>query len=162
MLSDRLLKSQQLVRDQYDPNFSWIINSEPSLIHYKKKLSESKIALLTSCGFFRLDTQLPFNAWSHLGDSSFREIHKDTPKDRIGVAHAHYDHRYVNEDINVSLPIDRLEEFSQQQLIGSFYHWIYSFMGYNPEPRQLLLETVPILLKRLKADAVDAAIFTPC
>lgn len=162
MISERLEKSQKLVRDQFDPYFSWIENKDLQWPPYPKKLSESKVALVTSCGIYRQDTQLPFNAWNHYGDPSFREIHKDTPHDRLQIAHSHYDHKYAKSDLNCILPIDHFISFEKEGTIGSFYPWIYSFMGYNPQPKQLMEESIPVIISRMKNDNVDAVLLTPC
>ena len=161
-LSDRLKKSQQLVRDKYDPNFSWVINEEIKWPDFKKKLNDCTIALLTSCGIYQVDTQLPFDAWNNFGDSSFREIHIDTPRDRLKAAHSHYDHKYVIADINTALPIDHLYALEQEGFINRFYPWIYSFMGYNPQPKQLLEETITKIAKRFKDEKIDGVLLTPC
>ena len=162
MLSERLQKSQKLVRDLYDPHFSWLENDEIQWPPYSKTLKSSKIALLTSCGIYRQDTQLPFDAWNHYGDPSFREIHIDTPRARLQVSHDHYDHKFVNVDLNVVLPIDHMLSFQADGIIGSLYPWVYSFMGYNPQPKQLIDQSVSIITSRLQQDAVDAVVLTPC
>jgi hypothetical protein len=51
---------------------------------------------------------------------------------------------------------------AQQGIIGRLHPWTYSFMGYLPEPRQLIAETAPEVARRLQAEGVDAALLTPC
>lgn len=162
MLSERLQKSQKSVRDLYDPHFSWLENEELHWPAYSKILKSSKIALLTSCGIYRQDTQIPFDAWNHYGDPSFREIHIDTPRSRLQIAHNHYDHKFANNDLNCVLPIDHMLGFQAEGFIGSLYPWVYSFMGYNPQPKQLVEESISMIATRLKQDKVDAVLLTPC
>jgi hypothetical protein len=162
MLSERLQKSQKMVRQTYDPNFSWLINETVPWMEFKKTLAESKIAMVSSCGFYRQDMHLPFDTWNHLGDPSFREIHRDSPLDRLAVAHCHYDHRFIKEDINVAFPVERLKTLEQEGFFAELSPWIYSFMGYLPEPRQFVQEACPTIARRLQEDRVDGALFTPC
>jgi D-proline reductase (dithiol) PrdB len=162
MLSDRLEKSQAKVRRELDPNFSWIVNETVPWKEPDKPLSESRLAYITSCGLYRVDSQIPFNAWDNLGDPSFREIHVDTPSERLRVAHSHYRHEFVDEDLSVVLPFSHFQQIEKEGRIGTFYPWIYSFMGYLPEPKQFLEETVPTIARRLKQDEVNAVLFTPC
>ncbi len=162
MISERLLKSQQLVRDQYDLHFSWLELNPAGWTEFKKPLAESVVALITSCGFYRIDTHRPFEAWNNFGDPSFREIHIDTPRDRLGIAHAHYAHNHIRQDRQVALPIEHFKKFEAEGFIGRLYPWVYSFNGYIPEPQQFLAETCEIIGRRLKADQVDAALLTPC
>ncbi len=162
MISERLLKSQQMVRDRYDPHFSWLELEPAGWTEFKKPLAESLIALITSCGIYRIDIHKPFDAWNHLGDPSFREIHVDTPVDRLGVAHSHYPHCYVDQDRQVALPIEHLKKFETDGFIGRLYPWVYSFNGYLPEPQQFLKDTCETIGRRLQADQVDGVLLTPC
>lgn len=162
MLSDRLRASQDMVRRDLDPNFSWVVNETIPWTLPSKPISRSLVALVTSCGIYRVDTQLPFDAWNHLGDPSFREIHIDTPVERLRISHAHYNHDNIMADINVALPARHLLDLEEQGVIGQLYPWMYSFMGYIPEPRQFVEETIPILTARLRRDHVDAVLLTPC
>jgi hypothetical protein len=151
-----------MVRDKYDPNFTWLELDPPDWTEFKKPLADATVALISSCGFYRLDTQLPFDAFNHLGDPSFREIHIDTPTDRLAIAHHHYDHKFVRQDLGVAMPIEHFKELERNGRIGRFYPWVYSFMGYIPEPHQFISEACDTIGHRLAADQVNAALLTPC
>jgi hypothetical protein len=118
--------------------------------------------LLSTCGLYCLDSQLPFDAWNDAGDPSFREIHTDTPPDRLRIAHSHYDHQQVASDVNVALPVAHFRQLVQEGVVGRLHPLAYSFMGYLPEPFQLIRKTAPEVARRLAADGVHAAFLTPC
>lgn len=162
MLTSKLEAAQKGIQRRYDPNFAWVINDTAPWCVLSRPLPESTIALVTTCGLYRSDTQLPFDAWNDLGDPSFREIHIDTPTDRLRIAHSHYDQAQVVGDAAVCLPIAHFNELVATQAIGRLYPWTYSFMGYLPEPRQLITKTAPAVAGRLKSDGVDAVFLTPC
>lgn len=162
MISERLQKSQDSVRRDFDPNFHWLVNETAPWTAPTKPLAQSTIALLTSCGIYRVDTQLPFDAWNHLGDPSFREIHIDTPRDRLRIAHTHFSHDNLEADLELAIPIGHFQQLEQEGVIGKLYPWVYSFMGYIPEPKQFVEQTAPVIVNRLKQDVVDAALLTPC
>ena len=82
--------------------------------------------------------------------------------DRLCIAHAHYDHHHVAQDPDIALPIAHFRELAEQGRHRPAYPWAYSFMGYLPEPHQLIAETAPLVARRLRADGVDAAFLTPC
>ena len=65
-------------------------------------------------------------------------------------------------DLNVALPLDHFLRLAEQGAIGRLYPWMYSFMGYLPQSRQLVTETAPAVARRLAADGVDAVFLTPC
>lgn len=162
MLTSQLEAAQKAIRKRLDPNFAWVVNESAPWTTLTKPLSESTVALVTMCGLYRADTQLPFDAWNNLGDPSFREIHLDTRADRLRIAHTHYDHTHLAADLNVALPLEHFRGLVGEGIIGRLYPWAYSFMGYLPQPHQLLAESAPTVAQRLKADGVDAAFLTPC
>lgn len=124
-------------------------------------IRRAKIALVTTGGFY-LDDQPPYetDGPEGLGDWSYRAIPRDTPRDRIKVAHLHYDLSGPREDINCVFPLDRFAEMEREGVIGRLAETAYSFMGYIQRPDLLMSETAPQVARLLKADAVDAVFLT--
>ncbi len=162
MLTSKLEALQARIRERRYPHFSWLINRETPWTAPSRPLNESTVALISTCGLYCLDTQLPFDAWNDTGDPSFREIHIDTPVDRLRIAHSHYDHQQVAADINVALPVAHFRQLVGEHVLGRLHPWAYSFMGYLPEAFQLINKIAPQAAKRLAADGVHAAFLTPC
>ena len=133
MLTRKLEAAQANIREHWDPHFAWLINDSAPWAPLARPLSEATVALLSTCGLYQLDAHMPFDAWNDLGDPSFREIHIDTPLDRLRIAHSHYEHHFVAEDPAVSLPIPHFRRLAEEGVIGRLYPWTYSFMGYLPE-----------------------------
>ena len=109
-------------------------------------------------------TQLPFDAWHDLGDPSFREIHVDTPPERLRIAHSHYDHEHISrcrsQRAHCRLPISAA--WSNKGIIGRLFPWAYSFMGYLPQAGQLGRDGAGGGPRACKAEGADAAFLTPC
>jgi D-proline reductase (dithiol) PrdB len=162
MLTSKLEAAQKRIQRSNDPNFAWVLQDGAPWSLLATPLEQSTIALVSTCGLYRQDTQAPFDAWNDLGDPSFREIHVDTPRDRLRIAHSHYDHAQLAADVNVAVPLDSFRRLVEEGAVGRLYPWVYSFMGYLPEPRQLVAETAPAVARRLAADGVQAAFLTPC
>jgi hypothetical protein len=162
VLTGKLEAAQKRIQRGNDPNFAWVIHDAAPWSRVARPLRESTIALLSTCGLYRVDAHVPFDAWNDLGDPSFREIHVDTPRDRLRIAHSHYNHAQISADVNVAVPMDPFRRLVQEGAVGRIYPWVYSFMGYLPEPRQLVVETAPVVARRLAEDGVDAAFLTPC
>jgi hypothetical protein len=162
VLTSKLEAAQKRIQRSDDPNFTWVIHTATPWSPLTVPLDQITIALVSTCGLYRLDTQAPFDAWNDLGDPSFREIHVDTPRDRLRIAHSHYDHTQLAADLNVALPMDHFRRLESEGVIGRLHPWMHSFMGYLPETRQLVTETAPALARRLAADRVDAVFLTPC
>lgn len=121
---------------------------------FKKRLSESKIAVLSTGGIY-VEGQEPFNT---SGDWSYREIPLDTPLDQLRVAHTHYDTNGVAEDVDAVLAMHRLQDMVAEGMVGEAQTPTYSFMGYIPDPSGLLEVTGPEVAGRLKEDGVDGVV----
>jgi D-proline reductase (dithiol) PrdB len=121
---------------------------------FKKRLSESKVAVLTTGGIY-VEGQEPFNTD---GDWSYREIPLDTPLDQLRVAHTHYDTTGVAEDVDTVLAMHRLLDMEADGMIGEALTPTYSFMGYIPDPSGLMEVTGPEVAERLKEDGVDGVV----
>jgi hypothetical protein len=121
---------------------------------FKKRLSESKVAVMTTGGVY-VEGQQPFDTD---GDWSFREIPLDTPLDQLRVAHTRYDTTGVAEDVDAVLAMHRLLELEAEGIVGEAQTPTYSFMGFIPEPSGLIEVTGPEVAGRLKDDGVDGVV----
>jgi D-proline reductase (dithiol) PrdB len=162
VLTSSLKAAQTRIRERWYPHFSWLINEDTPWSAVARPLSEATVALISTCGLYCIDSQLPFDASNDAGDPSFREIHVDTPADRLHIAHSHYEHDQVAADLSVALPIHHFRQLASEGVIGRLYPWAYSFMGYLPESFQLVRKTAPEAARRLVSGGVHAAFLTPC
>ena len=150
-LTDRWVQKQQL--DDY---------GLPPWAPLRKPLSDCTVALVTTAGVHRRTDQ-PFDMTDKDGDPSFRVIPCDTPYDQLCITHDYYDHRDADKDLNIVLPVLRLHELAQEQVIGSVAPFHYSFMGHidGPHVTRLLAETAPEVAGRLTREQVQAVVLTP-
>ena len=121
-------------------------------------LAECRVALVTSCGV-HLRTDPPFVL---TGDTSFRTLPATLAREDIAVTHSGYDPRSAEADLNVVFPLDRLRELAAEGVIGAVAPRHYSFMGAHMDTAALVADTAPEVARRLKADAVDVVLLTPC
>lgn len=128
-----------------------------------KAASEARFALITTGGYSIDGEQEPFVPIPSFDDKApgIREIPLDVDRSKLVIHHPGYDHRFAEEDINVNLPLDRLREMSEAGEIGSIANDTQVLMGLQPNVAPLLLETIPTLLDRLRADAVEAVLLVP-
>lgn len=128
----------------------------------RKPLAESRIALVTSAGFYEPE-QVPFDESIRGGDWSFREISNSSPVQtlRIGQKSDAFDHSGIEADRNLAMPIDRLRELALDHLIGEPARRHFSIMGSIAAPGRLVAESAPEIARMLREDAVDAVLLTP-
>lgn len=129
----------------------------------KKPLSECKVALVTTAGFY-LETQVPFDEGYRGGDPSFREIpqaHEMLSKIKVGHRSESFNHEGIERDPNLALPIEPIESLREQKKIGAVNFRHFSFMGSITAPMKLIKETAPQVVDLLRMDGVDVALLTP-
>ena len=88
------------------------------------------------------------------------EIPTTTPRELTRVRHGGYDIRATAADRNVSLPIDRLNEFAKDGIIGEFVSPAFSFVGLASQLR-LKKQRAPEWGEQVKAAGADAAVLIP-
>jgi hypothetical protein len=146
----------------------WIALEEPREIPWtplSKPLADSTVALVSSGGL-ALKTDRPFdqegerqNPW--WGDPSYRIIPRTATEADIEVYHLHIDPSLARQDLNCLLPLQRLLELEARGEIGRSAARHYSYMGYILQPRTLLDETVPAMIRNMQEDGVDIAVLVP-
>jgi hypothetical protein len=124
------------------------------------ELAASRLLLISSAGAYLAPAQTPFAAADPLGDYTLRTFSAATPAADLAFAHDHYDHAAVRADPEVLLPLAHLRARAAAGQIGSLAP-VVSFMGYQPDVRRLLAETVPAVLAVARADCVQAALLVP-
>lgn len=128
----------------------------------KAETKDMRLALVTSAGV-HLKNQKPFDMSDRNGDPSFREIPRDVRKEDLMITHNYYDHRDADRDVNLVLPLDRVQELVLEGDIRSVARYHYSFMGHihGGHIKELLNHTAPEVRQRLLEDGVEAVFLTP-
>ncbi len=125
---------------------------------YKKPANESVIALVTTSGV-HLKTQEVFDV--DAGDHTIRFLPADLSEEDLMISHTHYDRTDADQDINCVFPLTRLKELVAEGIIGNVAPTNYGLMGYIPDTNPLIEESIPMIIKRLKEEKVDAVILNP-
>ena len=132
-------------------------------------LPKLTIGLVTSAGLYRKGIDPPFDLEREMreptwGDPSYRAIPLDTARERIQVSHLHYNAEDALNDLNIVLPLDRLQELLDEGRIGGIAPTAYSFMGYQGYPANLEDWSTlygPQVAGRLKAEGAQCVLLTP-
>lgn len=124
-------------------------------------LSQSRLVFISSAGAYLAATQTPFDAPNLLGDYSLRLFPLSTPFEALAYAHDHYDHRAVETDPQVLLPLRHLEDLAAGGVIGELAPTVISFMGYQPDAIRTVNELIPAVIEAVQAERADAALLVP-
>jgi len=130
-----------------------------------KPLSESTVALVTTAGVARND-DVPFdqegerrNPW--WGDPSYRVVPRGSTEADVRSYHMHIDRSAAETDLDVLLPLRRLDELVEEGIVGKSAESHYSIMGYQLRTDVLENDTSPAILAAMKKENVDAAALIP-
>jgi len=131
-----------------------------------KPLAECKVALLSTAGISMKDDSpfdMEFERKNPMrGDSSFRRLRADATAAGIEANHLHIDTAYIERDLNVALPLDRLRDLAEEGVIGSVAETHYSIMGFQGNDTSALEnESAPAIAEIMKSEEVDLALLAP-
>ena len=156
-LSDLPLKYRLLIQGYPFRRVDWRPGAR-----LEKPLSQARIALITTAGFY-LPGQKPFDQSFRHDDCSFREIPWGTPPEslRIGQSSDAFDHAGIEADRNLAFPLDRLCELVEAGIVGESAPRHLSIMGSIIAPARLISESAPEIARLLGEDNVDAVFLAP-
>lgn len=131
-----------------------------------KPLGASKLALLSTAGIsmrgdapFDMQGERERPTW---GDPSWRRLRADATPDTVAVNHLHIDTSYIERDLNVALPLDRLRELVDAGRVGAVAETHYSIMGYQGGDASVLEnESAPAIAEAMRSEEVDLALLAP-
>lgn len=129
-------------------------------------LSEAKLALLSTAGISMKDDE-PFDMDFERknptrGDSTFRRLGSEATSETIVANHLHIDTSYIERDLNVALPLDRVRELVSEGHLGSLAETHYSIMGFQgADTSRLENESAPAIAEILKSEEVDLVLLAP-
>ena len=139
---------------------SMISNSDAvPLALLEKPLSECRLSFVSTSGV-QPKTSLPFDTVHPVGDYTFRRVPSDSRTEDLEIHQLKYPTFGAREDLNVIFPIERLQEFVQEGVIGGLTENFYTFIGYNMDPERLqntLAKNLAAAIAEEKPDAVIAA-----
>ncbi|MDH3753644.1 MAG: glycine/sarcosine/betaine reductase selenoprotein B family protein [Acidimicrobiia bacterium] len=149
----------------YDAAPHW--DHDPVWAELATPIEEATVGLLTSAGIFTPASQRPFDVerekreptW---GDPTLRVIPHDIDQEDIDATHLHINTGDILVDINVALPIDRLDELVTDGVVGRPATEHYSVMGYQQDGADVWrTDTGPEIAARCRAADIDALILAP-
>lgn len=150
--------SSQIPDERFSGEIPWAPVTKP--------LAHSKLALLTTAGI-SMEYDPPFDmegerrrpTW---GDPSWRRLRADATSATVEANHLHIDTGYIERDLNVALPLDRLRELVEEGRVGALADTHYSIMGYQGASSAALEnESAPAIARAMQSEEVDLALLAP-
>jgi len=132
---------------------------------FETPLPEARIALLSTAGIsyppdapFDMDGERANPVW---GDPSWRQIPATATAADVEVNHLHIDTSYIQRDLNVALPLERLAELVAAREVGASAPRHYSVMGFQLDGTAQLRDSAPAIAAAMRIDGVTGAVLAP-
>jgi D-proline reductase (dithiol) PrdB len=131
----------------------------------RKPLAHCTVALVSSAAVAMRDDR-PFDQEKERRDpwhpdESYRLLGREATERDVHLYHLHINTRFGEQDLDCVMPLKRLKELEEAGEIGRSAPTHYSYQGFVLKPRELLEESVPAMIERMKAEGVDAALLVP-
>lgn len=158
----KLLTKHPRLLDKWIQKSKFIEFNDSPWTQLEREVNQCRVTLITSGGV-HLKSQTPFNMTDPAGDPTFREIPANILPSDLTITHNYYDHSDADKDINIILPLERIQDLKQSDDIGDVNHRHFSFMGHIMYHHidTLMKDTAPNVAAKLKSDKADIAILTP-
>ena len=141
-------------------DYPFVENSRAPFTPARRAITMTNLALIVSAGAY-LDGTDPFDTSAPEGDFNVREIPTDIELGDLRFAARGYDPAFVQQDANVQVPLERLNEFALNRVIGQVAPAFWSFCVFIPDAPRFVDQTIPQLLDRLNRYDVQAALLIP-
>jgi D-proline reductase (dithiol) PrdB len=154
-------------RPHYEGRGPFRGEEDPVWTPFEKRLTEAKIALLTSAGIFMRAGQPPFDVereqdHPEWGDPSWRAIPGDAGAPDIGVTHLHINTADIQADPEVALPGRLLAQLAVEGVIGAAAESHIAVMGYQDRHlHEWRDRTAPEIAAALRDEQADGIVLAP-
>jgi D-proline reductase (dithiol) PrdB len=140
--------------------YPFVENQNAPLTPLRRALPLLNLGLISSAGG-HIDGTEPFDLTKKGGDHEFREIPIEVDAEDLRYSAKGYDPKFVQEDRNSQVPIERLREYEGNAVIGHLNDCWWSLSPYIPDAAAVAGEIVPKIVDRLQRYQVQAALLIP-
>ncbi len=146
--------------DDVSDDYPYVKNKRAPFVPARRAMPMMNLALVTSAGAY-IDGTEPFDVSAPGGDMTFREIPREIEAEDLRFCARGYDVTAVTQDLNSLVPLERLQEFESNGIIGQLNSVFWSFCGFIPDAASMVDEMLPRLVQRLLRYEVQAALLIP-
>jgi hypothetical protein len=154
-------------RPFYEGRGAYRGEENPVWAPFANRLSESRIALLSSAGLYLKASQDAYDldrerAHPEWGDPTWRAIPASTEPGELGVAHLHINDEDLIADPEIALPMRGLEQLVDDGVIGGTVAQHVTVMGYQDRHLVDWRETTATeVASYLREEGADGVVLAP-
>lgn len=140
--------------------YPWVQPEEIPFARLGKPLSQVRLGLFSTAGFYLKGQQAPFRAEHIEGDPTFRVLPEGIQPNDLAIAHTHYPHDAALADWNTVLPLDHLCGLVKAGRLGSLGP-VFSISGYCTDAAALAEQSAEPIAAQALAAGCDAMLLVP-
>ncbi len=141
-------------------NYPFVENTNTPFAPMRRALPMLNLALISSAGAY-IDGTEAFDTTARDGDTTFREIPIEVEAEDLLYAARGYDTTAVKQDRNAQIPIERLQEYEANGVIGRLNNVWWSLNGWIPNAQMVAEQLAPQIADRVTRYEVQAALLIP-
>jgi D-proline reductase (dithiol) PrdB len=149
----------QTVNERYPGSMITKLDSVP-LAPLKKPLAESRLTFVSTAGV-QPKGSIPFDTVHPVGDYTFRRVPSNSLSSDLEIHQLKYPIVGAEKDLNVIFPIERLQELTDEGIIGELAPNFFSFIGYNMDPERLENTLAEDIAEAVESEGSDVALLSP-
>ncbi len=130
------------------------------LARLNKPLSEARLCFVSTAGV-QPKGSLPFDTVHPVGDYTFRPVPSAVQPADLEIHQLKYPTAGALRDLNVIFPIERLQEFVREDVVGALTENFFSFIGYNMDAERLERTLAADIAGAVVAEQADAVLLSP-
>lgn len=130
------------------------------LARLRVPLSAARLSFVSTAGVQPTGT-LPFDTVHPVGDYSFRRVPSGSRASDLEIHQLKYPTAGAVRDLNVIFPIERLQEFVAEGVIGELTENFFSFIGYNMDAERFERTLAEEIAGAVAAERADAVLLSP-
>lgn len=130
------------------------------LARLRKSLSECRLTFVSTAGVQPTGT-LPFDTVHPVGDYTFRRVPSGASPRELEIHQLKYPTHGAARDLNVIFPIERLQEFAAEGIVGALTPHFFSFIGYNMDAERFERTLAEEIAEAVAGEGADVALMSP-
>ncbi len=130
------------------------------LARLRKPLPAARLCFVSTAGV-QPKHSVPFDTVHPVGDYTFRAVPSAARPSELEIHQLKYPTFGAARDLNVIFPIERLQEFAREGVIGALTENFFSFIGYNMDAERLERTLAADIAVAVVAERADAVLLSP-
>lgn len=126
----------------------------------RKPLSQCRLTFVSTAGV-QPKGSVPLDTVHPIGDYTFRRVPSASRPSELEIHQIKFPTAGAHRDLNVIFPIERLQEFVAEGVLGGLTRSFFTFIGYNMDPERVERALAVEIADAVQDEQADIALMCP-